>query len=325
MDALTRHFKGRVKDWTMWNEPDNNSAHTPEKVAEFNVRTAKIVKRNIPEARVAGLIFNNADPEKFRRALTAMGPEGVKLFASFVYHSYEQNPESSYRTAEKAKAVVKQLAPHAQFKQGENGAPSEMVHTLALLGLPWSEYSQAKYDLRRMLGDLGRDIPCSVFTICDYYHVGRELATYGLLRANRSHEVTGVKRAFYAVQNLVTLFDSRTKRVTVRTVTSKDRTVALWEYVRDGMPVYVFWDQGNATDTRPGDSFTTRPLVQDGTGPRLKDPVWIDLLTGRVYEFPERDVRVHRDGVTYLNVPLYDSPAVLTERALVQHFGISTN
>jgi hypothetical protein len=42
--------------------------------------------------------------------------------------------------------------------------------------------------------------------------------------------------------------------------------------------------------------------------------VWVDLLTGRVYEFPSRDVK-YVDGETfYLNVPVYDSPCILTER-----------
>ena len=44
-------------------------------------------------------------------------------------------------------------------------------------------------------------------------------------------------------------------------------------------------------------------------------PVWVDLLTGRVYEFPAKDVQ-YVDGETfYINVPVYDSPCILTERA----------
>ena len=44
------------------------------------------------------------------------------------------------------------------------------------------------------------------------------------------------------------------------------------------------------------------------------DPVWVDLLTGRVYEFPRKDMIVHSCGVEFVNVPVYDSPALLTER-----------
>ena len=46
-------------------------------------------------------------------------------------------------------------APDARLRQGENGAPSEFGAAFALRFIPWSETSQAKYDLRRALGDLG--------------------------------------------------------------------------------------------------------------------------------------------------------------------------
>ena len=319
VDALTRHFRGRVRDWGMWNEPDNNRRHTPELVAEFNVRTARIVKRNIPDARIAGLVFNHPDTNRFDRALRAMGDD-AKLFWRFVYHSYEYNPESSYGDVERCQALVRKYAPHAGLWQGENGAPSETVHTLALLGRPWSEVSQAKYDLRRMLGDAGRGIPSSVFTICDYTHVGREpLASYGLLRANENHDVIAVKRAFRAVQNVVTLFDSKARLVGRRNF-SKDPTIEVWEYRKDGGRMMAFWDHGDAKTAQPSEGFGLRPLVLNApkaVAP-IEDPVWIDLLTGRVYAFPKGNVIVHSTGVTYVDVPVYDSPCVLAERRLVR-------
>ena len=324
VDALTKHFRGRVRDWGMWNEPDNNRRHTPELVAEFNVRTAKIVKRNIPDARIAGLVFNHPDTNRFDRALRAMG-EDVKLFWRFVYHSYEYNPESSYGDVERCQTLVEKYAPHAELWQGENGAPSETVRTLALLGAPWSEVSQAKYDLRRMLGDHGRGIPSSVFTICDYTHVGREpLASYGLLRANENHDVIAVKRAFRAVQNAVTIFDSRAEPVGRRDF-SKDPTIEVWEYRKDGGRMLVFWDHKDAKRVQPSESFELRPLVLQepkGVSP-LEDPVWIDLLTGRVYAFPKERVIVHSTGSTVVDIPVYDSPCVLTERRLVDIAGLS--
>ena len=66
---------------------------------------------------------------------------------------------------------------------------------------------------------------------------------------------------------------------------------------------------------RPSDSFTTRPMVFDYKGAPFEEPVWVDLLTGRVYAFPKEDMLVHSAGVTFVNVPVYDSPCVLTERA----------
>ena len=66
---------------------------------------------------------------------------------------------------------------------------------------------------------------------------------------------------------------------------------------------------------RPGDSFETRPAVfRDAGGVPLADPVWVDLLTGRVYDFPRENVIVSAGVVRYLDIPVYDSPCVLTER-----------
>ena len=47
----------------------------------------------------------------------------------------------------------------------------------------------------------------------------------------------------------------------------------------------------------------------------MKDPVWVDLLTGRIYAYPKGNMR-EVDGETfYIDVPVYDSPCLLTERA----------
>ena len=51
--------------------------------------------------------------------------------------------------------------------------------------------------------------------------------------------------------------------------------------------------------------------------PPLVDPVWVDLLTGRIYAFPKKNQLVHSEGVTFVDVPVYDSPCLLAERAAV--------
>ena len=45
--------------------------------------------------------------------------------------------------------------------------------------------------------------------------------------------------------------------------------------------------------------------------------MWIDLLTGRVYAFPEENQLVHSAGVTFVDVPVYDSPCLLAERGAI--------
>ena len=44
----------------------------------------------------------------------------------------------------------------------------------------------------------------------------------------------------------------------------------------------------------------------------------IDLLTGRVYAFSKENQIVVPAGVVFIDVPVYDSPCVLTERSAVE-------
>ena len=328
VDAMTKYFKGRVRDWAMWNEPDiGTPKKTPEAIAAFNVRTAKIIKRNIPDSRIAGLSLAHNKPEYLEECLKAMGGD-VALFDWFIYHGYAPAPETSYENVEKQKAVLAKYNPKAKMRQGENGCPSEMATKFALSGIPWSEYSQAKWDMRRMLGDLGHDVESSVFTICDFNHRGREINLKGLLRINWDKEVIAVKRAYYAVQNVASIFDDTLERVKDSRFGTRDATLSTYEYKKEGGGrVLVFWTHADETKslkpkpiyTRPGDSFETRPAVFKYPGGKpFKEPVWIDLLTGRVYAFPKENQIVVPAGVVFIDVPVCDSPCVLTERGAVE-------
>ena len=102
------------------------------------------------------------DPDFNERCYKALGTD-VGLFWRFIYHGYTAAPETAYPNVEKLKAIRAKYAPHASLWQGENGAPSEMPGDgLALNHIAWSEITQAKWDLRRMLGDYVRGIPSSV-------------------------------------------------------------------------------------------------------------------------------------------------------------------
>lgn len=334
VDALSKHFAGRVRDWAMWNEPDiGNPAetaavgghHTPANIAAFNVRTAKTIFRNIPDARIAGLSLATNDPSFNEACYQAFGAD-IKLFTRFIYHGYAPAPEESYPNVTALQKLCAKYAPHATLWQGENGAPSEMPGDgLALNHIAWSEISQAKWDLRRMLGDYVRGIPSSVFTISDYYHPGRGIGSYGLLRADAKCDIIAVKRAFYAVQNLVTVFDSSVARVT-RRVSSPENSLQLWDFARNGRPFFVFWTSGAWKNTpkgwrmeyvRPGDDCRTRPAVIEWTGAPFEDPVWVDFLTGRVYAYPKANMLRRAGGFTFIDVPVYDSPCALMERSEV--------
>ena len=341
VDALSKHFKGRVRDWSMWNEP----WCIPDEIVSNNVRTAKIIRRNIPDARIGALSLGDCSPARIESCVRAMG-EDRHLFTWIVYHGYTYAPEQRYEDVDEIRAMLDRLFPEAILRQGENGCPSEYLpHGWVLNGVPWSEYSQAKWIMRRMLGDLGHDVLSGVFQIVDFYNPKRKLVdgvtnTKGLLRTDRSKNVIDIKLSYYAVQNLVSVFDDRWTRVRDSKFETTDPGIARYEYVREsGARMYVFWRFDDAhpqpvekgdmirerdplfahigEPVRPGDGFVTVPQVfkvKDGRPP-LEDPVWVDLFTGQVYDFPKTKVSASPDAVYYMSVPVYDSPCLLVERA----------
>ena len=336
VEHLARTFAGRVNEWAMWNEPDNKpkpgqEPHTPEQIAAFNVRSAQILKRARPNCRLHALSLAHNDPVFLEKCLIAFG-EDTKLFDTFIYHGYVRNPDSSYEDVERQKALVARYAPHARLRQGENGCASEYIDKLSLCRYPWSELSQAKWDLRRMLGDLGHDVESGLFCFVDInyappMHPYEFCNRKGYLRTNASNDVIRVKRVYYAVQNVVSIFNSNVMRVSENPQAKcRDRTVSLYEYrTRGGAPLLVFWEHG-AKDSDaskpdpqkcPNESVETRGIPIEWAGRPFRDPVWVDLLTGWVYEVPTEMQLVHSCGIDFVEIPVYDSPCILTERGAI--------
>jgi len=240
----------------------------------------------------------------------------VDLCHWFIYHGYAMNPDSSYKNVEELKATLEKYSKKAKMRQGENGCPSELATKFALSDHPWTEFSQAKWDLRRMLGDLGHDVESAVFTICDFNHTGREINRKGLLHATAEKQVDKIKLAFYSVQNCVAVFDSTLKRVKQPALTvTCDRSTAHFAYQNKttGQNLIVLWDNSGT----PDDSSATHPAQIVVKGLSIKEPVWVDLVSGRIYEIPADCILIAGDSTTFKDVPLYDAPVLLAERKLV--------
>jgi hypothetical protein len=314
VEAMSTRYKGVVRDWAMWNEPDINKSHKPEDIAAFNIRTAEIIQRVIPEARIAGLSLASSSPKLLESCLQALDKgKKVGLFTWFIYHGYSHNPDQSYGNVEQLKAALAKYSSTAKMRQGENGAPSEKTTKFALRDHPWTEWSQAKWDLRRMLGDLGHDVESAVFTICDFNHIGREINRKGLLRAGEDHKVEKIKLAYYAVQNAVAVFDDSLERVKEPAVTvTYDKSTAAFAYRRKktGQALVAMWDNSGT----PSDKFVTRPAQVQVSGLSMKNPVWVDLVSGRIYEIPKGRISRTASGIVFKDIPIYDAPVLIADK-----------
>ena len=251
IEKLGAHYKGRIRDYAMWNEPDNGGMNAPAAIADLNVRTARILRRLMPDCRLHGLSLGGIEPAYFENCLKEIAKlGGADLFNTYIYHGYAYNPDSVYDKVEQLIEICAKYAPNAKMRQGENGCTSEWSDWFALSSWPWSENSQAKWNLRRMLADLGHGCRSRVYTICDLQYKGKNsnrhyLNRKGLLRANADGQVYQIKKAYYAVQNLVALFDDSIARAPAPAVSTIDRCVSVYEFVKDGRHrLFAFWDHG---------------------------------------------------------------------------------
>ena len=324
VEQLATRYKDKVQDWAMWNEPDIGKKKTPEAIARFNIRTAEIIKKVIPNARIGALSLATNNPAFTKQCLDVINQEGkLPLFTWLIYHGYAKNPDSSYANVDALQKLVDQYEHKLKLWQGENGCPSEKAHKFALSNYPWSELTQAKWDSRRMLGDLGRDVVSAVFTICDFDHTGREINRKGLLKINDKTNLAKVKMAYYAVQNVVTVFDGSLERqksynCTVCPSAEVPESAApqqpiTWFAYRDGkrkQDVLVLWDGSDI----PQDENKTQWVditVKDG---QFSDPVWVDLITGAIREIPADQKQIAAGETTLKKIPVYDAPIVIMDR-----------
>ena len=318
VEALARHFKGRVTDWAMWNEPDlkgkGRVSKTPEEIGAFNVRTAKIIKRIIPDAKIAALSLAHNDPKLLEACLKAM--EGnLDLFTSVIYHGYSANPDDSYAKVAEQKKVLAKYAPHLKLQQGENGAPSSLCTAYALKDIPWNELSQAKWDVRRMLGDLGHDVDSSVFTIIEYTQGGRPKNTKGLLAATDDLKVAKVKPAFGAVRNVASVFDSRVVRIADAALELPGfKRPALFAYAAPGGTIVTYWD----ASARPDETLHPQTGSLRVKAAPMKNPVLVDLVTGEVFTVAASDVSSEGGWTTYSGLPVHDYPWLLADRSAIR-------
>ena len=340
VEKLVTHYP-QVKNWACWNEPSNCKGNTPEMVAENNIRTAEIIKRHIPDAKIGMLVLSSANLPYTKACFKVFKKRGaLKLFHWAIYHDYSPNPDDCYknhanpdRNVEAWAEFVRAEAPHLRIWNGESGATSDPHFSANISSMKWnSELTQAKWDARRLVGDLGHDFDSLVFTMYDpcYDHpkrYTRQVPPYwvrtrpdrfmkrmGLVKCNDQFEVTKVKPAYYTVQNIATLFDTTIEPAKLPASllpgeTAHGLVIYTFRQKKTGIPLIAFWD---ASKHPVNDNTVRRTAFNFGV--ELSEPVWIDLVTGAIYSMP-RYMRIH--GKIFENVPYCDSPVVVTERSLV--------
>jgi hypothetical protein len=310
--ALVRRYKDRVDQWEVWNEPDIGKANSPEQYAALFLRTAEIIRAEQAEARIyaLGLAGNMAFAEKFLEQVKQQGKLG--LIDAVTIHGYPRNPDDT-SNIDRLRAIIARTGREIEVRQGETGAPSKFQESFALSKIAWSENTQAKWDLRRMLAHHGRGVAFSLFSISDMHYRrggGLEMNYKGLLATNADQTIARPKLAYFAAQRVFTIFDDSLKRVRgFACRASIDDTIAAFGYAgKQGGHLVAIWLSG----APPAESNAATPADLVFTGVRFDEPVYADLLTGKVYALPNA-----AGGSSFRQVPLHDWPILIADRALV--------
>ena len=333
--AFVDRYKQYVDEWEVWNEPRGGQPAVPA-YAELVMRTARIIRQRQAGARVLVMAGGAFDLAFVDRLLGIIGEQDkLDLVNEVTYHPYSANPDSVFKRVGQLRDVVARHSKKITLRQGENGAPSQTGSFGALAKYDWNEESQAKWALRRLLGDLGHDIPSSYFAICDMAYLvtekGRdsdlrdksiEVSTKinykGLLAVNPDKTIHHVKSAYRAVQHVAAVFDDTVERIEDYACTisggAEQSSFSIFGYRSSGGgQIVTLWRDGEMPGKRPEAEQVTVTI----SAGQFEDPVWVDMLSGEVRGIPASAWEKQGTKYTFRDVPVSDGVVLIAERGCV--------
>jgi Glycosyl hydrolases family 39 len=319
--TMVTRYQKYVPEWEIWNEPDLNPSHTGSEIGEFYVRTARIVKDIQPNAKLIALGMASVTKLDFMKDFmeSIKRNNALDLIDILTYHGYAPNPDSSYPQIEKLRELVWSYKPDVAFMQGENGAPSTPSNVTigAMRQYDWSELTQAKWDLRRMLGDHGRGIATNLFTISDiHYGPGDHMLgvnTKGLLKTNPDKTIERPKLAYKVAQHVFSLFDAQIELLKTKPTTDQPSVYAFqYQHKAKGGSLATLW----SGEARPADTYEPKLTTISVVG-TFKKPVLADLITGKVIEIPKDQWKKTGNQFVFSGIPISDYPVVLADKSIL--------
>lgn len=312
---VVSRYKGKVTMYEIWNEP--NGSKVPDKARRYSelfMRTAELIREIDPQVKIAGLALAGTHTKFTRQVLDDVKAAGkLHLMDYATFHPYEKDPDATVDSIKALSGLVRSYSDDIRMLQGENGCPSCLQYTFALSKYEWTEYSQAKWYLRRMATDFRLGIPSNIFTMADVKY--KHTVNYkGLLHTNLNGEVIWVRPAYHAVGHMAAILTPELSAdpAEIEVSSKSDKPLTVTAILKDGKRVGVMlWQSGNI----PGDSLVQECMGLTVEGLDLSDPVWVEPVTGRVCELGKY---VFKDGrMKFKGLPVWDSPVFVIERTEV--------
>ena len=319
VEACVERYKDVVDEWEVWNEPFGQG---PD-YAELFYRTARAIRAVQPNAKIYCTAVNF--PKDYTCVLERLKKENaLDLGSRFIYHPYSRNPDVVYqRIAEPLRKLVKSCSGASDVMQGEAGCPAQLEYAHAMPNVEWTEYSQAKWLLRRAVNDAAHAIPSGYFSLVDNNY-GTMLQSFGLVRCNGLRRTVYRRPSYHALRNVFCFLTDEAHPVSaadgiwfemVQRFDPRDtskRRMSAARFTRYGSTVRFFW----FSDSRPSDALGFDRATVWVRPEGLSRPVWVEMITGRVFEIPEKDIRREKDRLL-LTVPMWDSPVMIASRGAV--------
>jgi hypothetical protein len=338
--ALVTHFRGRVSEYEVWNEPEgfwqHNGRHVLEEgkdlrtiardYAELVRRTAAAVRAVQSEAKIIADFSHTATGYIAELGRLKLG-EVIDVAA---YHFYGFAPEFMLRERIGHLRANLQLPGRAlEIWQGESGC-------WITRPCPQTEFVQAKYLCRRYLSDLKEGVAMSsFFTVTDFlnYYADGGDQHYGVIDARRQRP----KLAFHAMQTMAYLCDGFAMAPDLAAVfTPRNRywngsllpyRVASAAFRRKGIPVYALWTPESVDIQAPvvdgviqvisaEDEFLGHPVVIDPIRSKVailprESPVGFDFLS-----ITDVGLSEYLNAQRFLKLPVMDYPLFISDAAL---------
>ncbi len=328
--ATVEHFKGRIKQYEIWNEPDVTAfcrTNLPwmDAYVEMIKLTAPVIRRVDPDAKI---ISCSAHFENVKRMMDQGIHEYVDIHSFHGYAFYTEMFACDNRI--NGISHLKAEKPNLVLWRGEAGCPSynDPRSKGALYEIAATETKQAKFLLRHLMGDLNNDgiALTSYFHAYDFVHFTKECRYfYGIIR----HEPLSKKPSFDCLQTLTHLFDGDVKRcdkykmcfadwfsywgkVTLKNEMTEEQILAIkfLTFEKNGKIFFAYYFPKAIEDDVFADGVQlTMPYIEG----QMQNPVIVDLLTRKIYPI---------DNNEQFNAPITDYPMLVMDFDMVKDLAI---
>lgn len=340
VDAVVRHYDGRVQYYEIWNEPDGawcwRPAPNAREYGAFALRTARVIKAANASAKVLVGSFCASLPFLYR----FMSRELAEITDYVTYHRYVFDVDVGVIDyVNSIRAILDSFGGrHIGVIQGETGTQSAYSTQGALKMAEWTERKQAKFLLRKIMIDLMSDVFfTSWFSTVDIFEniqndegeLTRDwYGFFGLL--GEKFDENGLplgsyekKTAYRSMQVLCALFGRDIRKVDIpmqfecrnnaltggRDLNLNRADAGVFKQgfeAGDGSRCFVYWKAENIMTTELDASATLSFIGQGG------DVHFVDLYDGSVYAIDPSRVDVSDGVTTLLSMPVRDYPLLIT-------------